>query len=67
MNTLSNSQASKCQMKESELTGHRYQRNTLKVELDHFIQTHQDITEVSEKLAIVEAEIARLEAELRDL
>ena len=55
------------QMKESVLTGYRYQRNTLIVELDHFIQTHQDTTEVNDKLATVDAEIARLEAELRKL
>jgi uncharacterized small protein (DUF1192 family) len=52
---------------ESVLTGHRYQRNTLQVELDHFIQTHQDTTDVKDKLATLDAEIARLETELRNL
>jgi hypothetical protein len=37
----------------------------LEVELDHFIQTHQDTVAVKHQLAIVDEEIARLEAELR--
>ncbi len=67
MESPANSPESKRKIKETELAGHKYQRSSLEVELDHFIQTHQDTTGVTEKLASVNAEIARLEEELGSL
>ncbi len=54
-------------MKEAELAGRRYQRRTLEIELDHVIQTHQDPSFVRERLADLDASMAKLEHELRDL
>ena len=67
MNSVSNSPEWTRKMKETELAGRRYQRSALVLELDHFIQTHQDTSAVTEKLATVDAEIAKLEDELRKL
>ncbi len=66
MNDLSDHQQGKGEVKQAELEGRKYQKSRLRSELDHCIQTHQDKTAVSEHLATVEAEIARLEEELRN-
>lgn len=52
---------------ESEIAARRGQRGTLQTELDHCIQTHEDTHEVRSRIADVEAEIARLEQDLRSL
>lgn len=52
------------ELKAAELHGRRCERNTLKTELDRFVQTHEDASVLRERLAGVEAAIARLEAEL---
>ncbi|HOB46757.1 MAG TPA: hypothetical protein PKM60_11325 [Zoogloea sp.] len=67
MASLANSPESKRKIKETELAGRRYQKSTLELELDHFIQTHQDTAGLSEKLANLNAEIAQLEEELHKL
>jgi hypothetical protein len=67
MDSLANSPESKRKIKETELAGHRYQKSSLESELDHFIQTRQDTSGVTEKLASINAEIARLEEELQAL
>jgi hypothetical protein len=67
MDSLANNPEWKRQMKETELAGRKYQKSTLEFELDHFIQTHQDTAGVTEKLAGINAEIAKLEEELRKL
>ena len=66
MNDRSNDQQRKRDVRQAELEGRKYQKSRLQSELDHSIQTHQDKTTVSEHLATVEAEIARLEEELRN-
>lgn len=66
MNELSNEQQRKREILQAELEGRRYQKGRLESELDHFIQTRQDATVVTGQLATVEAEIARLESELRN-
>ena len=64
MNDLSNEQQRKREIRQVELEGRKYQKGRLESELDHFIQTRQDTAAVTEQLATVEAEIARLEDEL---
>ena len=66
MNDVSNDQERKRAIRQAELEGRKYQKSRLESELDRFIQAHQDKTAVSEQLATVEAEIARLEDELRN-
>lgn len=66
MNDVSNDRQRKREVKQAELEGRKYLKSRLESELDRFIQTHQDKTAVSEQLATVEAEIARLEEELRN-
>jgi hypothetical protein len=66
MESFSNKPEQKRKMKLAALEGRKYQKNKLEVELDHFIQTHQDTVAVKHQLAIVDEEIARLEEELRN-
>ena len=66
MNDLSNEQQRKREIRQAELEGRKYQKGRLESDLDHFIQTRQDTATVTEQLATVEAEIARLEEELRN-
>lgn len=65
MSNLSIEQQRKREILQAELEGRKYQKGRLESELDHFIQTRQDTTAVAGQLATVEAEIARLENELR--
>jgi hypothetical protein len=64
MESISNNPEQKRKMKLAALEGRKYQKNKLEVELDHFIQTHQDTIAVKHQLAIVDEEIARLEEDL---
>lgn len=57
----------KRKLKEAELAGRRHERGTLQSELDRFIQTHEDPAIVKDRLEALGAEIARLEAELRQI
>jgi len=49
---------------ENELAARRGQRGTLQTELDHCIQTHEDPQPIRARLADLDAEIHRLEAEI---
>ena len=66
MSERSGEQQRKREIRQAELEGRKYQKSRLESELDHFIQTRQDTTTLADQLATVEAEIARLEDELRN-
>ena len=66
MNDHSNEPQRKREILQAELEGRMYQKGRLESELDHFIQTRQDTTAVTEQLNTVAVEIVRLEEELRD-
>ncbi|WP_298827198.1 hypothetical protein [uncultured Piscinibacter sp.] len=65
MNGPASDPASKRLIRESELAARKSQRSDLQFKLDHFIQTRQDTTSVTAELAEVDADIQRLEEELR--
>ena len=55
----------KREQKQTELAARISQKGDLKLKLEHFIQTRQDTTSVTHEIAEIDAEIARLEEELR--
>jgi hypothetical protein len=52
---------------EAHLAARKYQRSAMNVEIDRFIQTHQDATAAAEQLASLDAEILKLERDLESM